>query len=73
MFSAGKIQWIRLLVSQIFTGEIACKLVDTSEIIYSIAISRNPHRNRNNSSDFSILLRGPSCSLQAKFNGFDCL
>ena len=73
MFSAGKIQWIRLLVAPLFTGEIACKLVDTSEIIYSIGISRNPHRNRNSSSDFSFLHRDPLCSLRAKFHGFDCL
>jgi hypothetical protein len=73
MFPSGKIPCFRLLIAPLFTDEIACKLVATSEIIYSIAISRNPHRNRNSSSDFSILLRGPLCSRQAKFNRFDCL
>ena len=73
MFSSGKNQWIRLLIAPIFTMEIACKMVYISEIIDSIGISRNPHRNRNSSSDFSIMPRGPLCSLQAKFNGFDCL
>ena len=72
MISAEKIPWIRLLVAPLFTGEIACKLVDTSEIIYSIGISRNPHRNRNISSDFSFLHSGPLCSIQAKINGFGC-
>ena len=55
MFSSVKNPWIRLLIAPLFTGEIACKLVDTSEIIVSIGISRNPHRNRNSSSDFSFL------------------
>ena len=73
MFYDGKNQWFRLLVAPLFTNEIACKLVDESEIIYSIGISRNPHRNRNSSSDFSILLRGPLCSMMEKINGFDCL
>ena len=72
MFSAGTNLWIRLLVAPLFTGEIACKLVDTSEIIYSIGISRNPHRNRNISSDFSFLHSGPLCSLRAKIYGFGC-
>ena len=72
MFSSGKNPWIRLLIAPLFTGEIACKLVDTSEIIYSIGISRNPHRNRNSSSDFSFLHRDPLCYLLAKINAFDC-
>ena len=72
MFSSGKNPWIRLLIAPLFTGEIACKLVDTSEIIDSIGISRNPIRNRNSSSDFSFLHSGPLCSLQAKINGFGC-
>ena len=72
MFSSGKNQWIRLLLAPLFTGEIACKLEDTSQIIYSIGISRNPHRNRNSSSDFSFLHRGPLCYLIAKSNGLDC-
>ena len=73
MFSSGKNQCIRLLLAPLFTCEIACKLVDTSEIIYSIGISSNPHLNRNSSADFSFLRCGPLCSLLAKMYVFDCL
>ena len=73
MFSSGKNQCIRLLLAPLFTGEIACELVGTSKMIYSIGIIRNPHRNRNSSADFSILQGGTLRSLLASFSGYFCL
>jgi hypothetical protein len=45
-------------------------LAETSLIISSLGISRNPHRNRNSSSDFSFFHCGTFRSLLSSFFGY---
>ena len=59
MISADKIPWIRLLVAPLFTGEIACRLVDTSELINSKAKDQNTHLNLSSRAKFILLHRDP--------------